>query len=442
MNFKEALHYLSKFANYETFSNYNYKRAYNLDRIRRLLQLLDNPQSRYHSVVVTGTKGKGSASVILASILNSSALRVGLFTSPHLVSIRERIKINGKDISKQDFSETISKVRTVINKNNIKGLTYFEILTALCFLHFSKKNIDIAVLEVGLGGRLDATRVADPIISLITPISYDHTHLLGDTLYKISKEKCGIITENSYVVSAPQAKQALGAIREKVRSKRAKLLLIGRDATCKNIRTKKTNTFFDAKTGYSSYDNIRLKLIGRHQAANALLALAAVEILKNKFGFTINKKDIRSGLSQAYIPGRLEIVSKSPHLLLDGAQNRASAKALRSAILDILGKRKLGLLILGISSDKDAKVIGEILCPLAKRVIFTKANTPRAIEPELLAEKLGLFCNECYVTYDPRDAFLFANSFCTEKDTILATGSLFLIGDIFKILGKKRILHG
>lgn len=410
MNYKQALGYLDSFTNYEKFSNYNYKKAYSLTAIKRLLKLLDNPQDKYPSVTISGTKGKGSTAAILNSILINSGIRTGLFISPHLVSITERIRIKNRFISKKEFADTLSLVKKVIDKNRIKGLTFFEVLTAACFLYFAKKKIDIAVLEVGLGGRLDATNCASSCICAITPVSYDHTHLLGNSLEKIAKEKSGIIKKDAFVVSSPQEAKVLKVIKEQARRKNAKLFIADKNTRCENLKP---------------------ALIGKHQLINARCAIKIADLLKERFGFNITEKNKQKGLTQVRFPGRFQIISKKPYIVLDGAQNQASAKALKDTFIEFFRKKKL-ILVLGISSDKDIEAIGRELCPLAESVIFTKADSQRAFEPSVLAQKLRRFCKNYYVAYDSKDALKFAKSFAEKKDVIMITGSLFLVGEILK----------
>jgi len=436
MNFKEALRYLDRFTNYEIPSSYNYKRAYNLNRLERLLKLFGNPQHQYPSIAIAGTKGKGSSAVMLASVLKQSGLKTGLFISPHLISITERIQVNGKHISEKEFSDIVLKIKGVLKKSSLKGLTYFEILTTVCFLYFCKLRVDMAVLEVGLGGRLDATKVAKPIISLITPISYDHTHLLGGTIKEIAFEKSGIITKGSYVVSAPQDEKALSVIKKVTNSKKAKLFLVGDSIRYKNLNIGISKTTFDVRTPSASLKNIKLSLLGRHQAINALAVIGCLWLLSERFGFNIKEKDISSGLDRASIPGRLQAISKRPLTILDGAQNPASAKALRVFLEEVFTERCLGVLVLGISSDKEIEAIGRRLCPLAEKVIFTKADSPRAMDPKELASRLGRFCNKYYISYDINDAALFAKALCKDNKVILFTGSLFLIGEALAKLNK------
>jgi len=436
MNYNKALIYLSKFLNYEKFSNYNYRSSYSLDRVERLLMLLDNPQKRYPSVIISGTKGKGSTATILASILDRAGIKTGLFTSPHLISVRERIKISRILISKREFSSLISLIKKVIEKEGLSQMTYFEIITSLALLYFADRGVDLAILEVGLGGRLDATNAAGSQISALTPISYDHTHLLGSSIEKIAKEKCGIIKRGSFVVSAPQKREALAVIKDRIERERGDLLLVGKAIRCSDPEVSIHGTRFNADTPYSSYSNLRVSLIGTHQAINSLTALGIVEGLRKRYGFEIREEQVRSALGGIESFARFQIVSKSPYIVLDGAQNGASAKVLKDTFIKIFGREHKVNLILGISSDKDIEAIGSSLCPLADSVIFTRADSPRAMQPAVLAQRLGRLCKDYSVAYDVRDALIFAKDLSSRKDIILIAGSLFLAGDALRQIKK------
>jgi dihydrofolate synthase / folylpolyglutamate synthase len=262
MNFAQSLHYLDTLVNYEKFSDYNYGRAYKLSRIKRLLCLLGSPQRRFPAVTVVGTKGKGSTACMLGSILNAAGIKTGIFISPHLISVRERIRVGTRCISEKAFACGISKIKDIARTQGISRLTYFEAVVLAAFLYFLREKIEIAVLEAGLGGRLDAVNTAISPISVITPISYDHTHLLGNSLREIAKEKCGIIHDNSCVVSAKQPKEALDVIKDVTRKKNACLYILGKDITPGNVKTSLSGTDFSLKTRYNHYKRLHTPLIG------------------------------------------------------------------------------------------------------------------------------------------------------------------------------------
>ncbi|MFH1645941.1 MAG: Mur ligase family protein, partial [Candidatus Omnitrophota bacterium] len=247
MKYQEASSYLNSFIDYESILSYNYRHSYSLKNLHCLLSHLRNPQNNYLSIIVTGTKGKGSVANILSSVISRSGVRTGLFTSPHLLCIRERIKIDGVYISKKDFAKYVALIKSVIIRKSVKGLTYFEILTAVGFLAFKEKEVEIAVLEVGLGGRLDAVNTASNDISVITPISYDHTHLLGKSLRKIAKEKCGIIKNNSFVITAPQKREVLSVIKQVSDQKNARLFCVSVDKEVNKTRISLKGSSFSVK---------------------------------------------------------------------------------------------------------------------------------------------------------------------------------------------------
>jgi len=437
MNYKKALSYLNGFIDYEKLTYYNYKGAYNLDRVRRLLLLLDNPQDRFKSIIVAGTKGKGSTASIISSILSGTGVRVGFYSSPHLVSLRERIQINNKTITEPEFGKLVVLIKKVVETNGLKKITYFEFLTALCFLYFAKKKVDIAILEVGLGGRLDATNTVNAIISVITPISYDHIDLLGKSLIEISKEKCGVIKPYTFVITAPQPKDVIRIIKDTASINNAKVLVVGRDIKLENLKVNLFGTRFDLRSKGCHYKDLKMPFIGRHQAINAITALAAISLLKEKFAFNVRTCDIRQGLKSLNFPGRFQVVFERPYIVLDGAQNAASAKRLRETALGLFKNKKI-FLILGSSADKDIEGMGRALCPISEVVIFTRADSPRAADPASLAQRLSTFCKDSYVCTDIRDALLFAKAFARKKDVILVTGSLFLVGDVLRSLSSPR----
>jgi dihydrofolate synthase / folylpolyglutamate synthase len=432
MNFRQSLHYLGLLTNYERFSDYDYSRAYNLDRIKKLLFLLDNPQERYLTIAIAGTKGKGSLACMLGSVLITAGIKTGIFTSPHLVSIRERIKVDALFISELEFARAISKVKVTVEKYNIKGLTYFEVITAGAFLYFLHKRVKIAVLEAGLGGRLDAVNTAQLPIAAITPISYDHTHLLGRSLKKIAREKSGIIHDNAYVVSAKQAEQALDVIKSFTAKKNAKLFLEGRDMAAGDIRVSLSGTSFSLKTRHEFYRKLYTPLIGKHQAHNASAAVCLAEIIRDNTGLNISKDHIVKGIGSARLPGRFQVCHYRPYIVLDGAQNKASAAALKGTIQSVFHGKDI-CLILGVSSDKDYRQIAENLCLIANNVIFTQAASPRAMPAIKLACGVSDLAKKGFLCYDFEDAINFARSITPGDGVIVITGSLFLVGEALGI---------
>ncbi|MFA5068926.1 MAG: folylpolyglutamate synthase/dihydrofolate synthase family protein [Candidatus Omnitrophota bacterium] len=436
MDFAQSLRYLDSLANFEKFTAYNYGRVYDLNRIFSLLAFLGNPQTQYPTITVSGTKGKGSTVSILGSIFNSAGVQAGVLISPHLLRVNERIRVGGRHISDSEFSLEVSVIRDIAARHGLKRLTYFEVITAAAFLYFWRKKVKIAVLEVGLGGRLDAVNTARSLISAITPISYDHTRLLGTSLKSIACEKCGIIHNNSYVVCARQPSEALLVVKSVASKKNARLILAGRDIVISNAKTSLSGTCFDLKTRYDFYKKLHSPLIGLYQSANAAVAVSLAEAARDRLDLNITKAAIRKGVAGVNFPGRFHLsFFQRRTVVLDGAQNAVSALALKGALKDIFGDRHI-CLILGVSSDKDYRGIAKILCPVSRDIIFTQADTPRALPASELARGAGLYLRKGFVCYDLIDAIGTAGAITPMKGVIVITGSLFLVSEALRILNE------
>lgn len=438
MSYPEVISYLESFIDYEKIPAYPYKESITLERIKGFLSAIDNPQNSLRCLHIAGTKGKGSTCAFIACILRESGYRVGLYTSPHLSDFRERIRILTPDsknkntasdfeglITQEELNRLTGKLKPAIdryNKNSEYGpLSFFEVYTALAFAYFKEKEVDFVVLETGLGGRLDATNVVNPLICAITPISYEHTQKLGNTLKEISREKAGIIKSScAIVITAPQEKEALLVLSDKCASVGAKLFKVGEDITYQNI-----NDNFKVKGIIGEYAGLKIKLIGAHQLANAALAIGAIELL-HFCNVNIGPDAIRGGLYNTLWPGRCEIISKGPLVVLDGAQNIASAKALKETIKEYFKYKKL-ILVLGVSSDKDKSGICSQFSRLADEVILTKADNPRATEPQNLAEYFSR--KNTHITISVKEAKGLARRIAGKEDLVLVTGSLFVVGE-------------
>lgn len=424
MLYSQVISYLESFVNFEKISSYRYKKFIKLERIKEFLALLGNPQDDFKCIHVAGTKGKGSTCAFITYILKEAGYKVGFYTSPHLADLRERIRIlPGKEktefegmIPRRALKSLVEKVKPKIeeyNRNSRFGpLTFFEVYTALALVYFKENKIDFAVLETGLGGRLDATNAVNAIISVITPISYEHMDILGRSLRSIAREKAGIIkNKGSIVISAPQEKEARDIIRARCKFFQAKLYEINR------------------------YKNFKIRLLGRHQLINATVAENVIKAL-SVYGIKVGIDSIKRGLFNTIWPGRCEVLKCDPCVIIDGAQNIASARALKETIKDNFSGRRYKklILVLGISSDKDIKGICSEFHDLADKIILTRAQSIRAADPKVLAKYFN--DKERYITNGVSQAKSLSMRLATKDDLILVTGSLFVIGE-FKY-GKRR----
>ena len=433
MTYQEALQYLDSFLNYEKHSSYDYTKSFKLDRMRRLASDLGNPQKYFKSIHIAGTKGKGSTSAITHSILREAGRRAGLYTSPHLASFRERIKIDEDLISEEDVSRLLGRIKSITDEMADDKPTLFEVYTALSYLYFKEKKVDVAVFEVGLGGRLDATNILEPLVSAITPISYEHTDKLGNTLTQIAIEKAGIIKNDSVCVIAPQEREALDAITRVCDAKRTKAILVGKDIKFEELDFTDSVETFAVSGLFNDYPRLEMSLLGAHQVANAATAIGAIEALHFS-GIDVERAAVERGVRLVRWPGRLEVVSRRPHIILDGAQNRASANALVGAVKRAFRYRRL-VLVLGVSKDKDIKGILEELLPAADKIILTKSGIPeRAAEPERIKEFIASNYKDISLTQNSEEAISKARSAAGKDDLILITGSLFVVGEARQII--------
>lgn len=444
MTYLQTQQYLESFINYEKIPAYPYKESLKLERINGFLAEIGNPERFLNCVHIAGTKGKGSTCAFIAFILRQAGYKVGLYTSPHLSDFRERIRILSHQVQEgypgdfegmirqDELRELVERLKPAIesyNKNSQYGpLSFFEVYTCLAFVYFKEKKVDFVVLETGLGGRLDATNAVEALVSVITPLSFEHTEKLGNTLREIAAEKAGIIkahsaqrtAHNSIIISAPQEEEARQVIRQRCKERGAKLYELGRD-----IAYQKVGKGFNVKGIFGEYPDLKIKLLGEHQLINATLAIGVIEALR-LHNINVNTNSIREGLYNTLWPGRCEVISTDPLIVLDGCQNVASAKALKSTIKDNLQYKKL-ILVLGISQDKDIKGICTELDALADEVILTKADNPRACSPEALQSHFN--GKITYITNSVREAKVKAVTLVKKSDLILVCGSLFVVGE-------------
>jgi len=429
MTYNEAIEYLNSFVNYEEIPSYDYKASFKLGRMRSLSELLGDPHKDLKTIHITGTKGKGSTAAIISSILKAANIKTGLYTSPHLISFRERIKVDDIEISEDEVAGLIKEVKSAVDKSKNKTFTFFELYTAVAFLYFKMKKVDVAVIEVGLGGRLDATNLVEPLMACITPISLEHTHLLGPTLRDIAKEKAAIIKKGSVCVSGPQADEVNEIIESECARKGVRLYRVGRDIFYEGIKTEAGKEVFNVIGIFGEYPYLEMKLLGEHQLVNAATAIGIIEGLR-AHNIVVPASSIKDGLRSVEWPARLETVSRQPAVVLDGAQNKASAVALKNAMKRAFKYNKL-ILILGISKDKDIPEICRELDEVADEVILTKANIIRAEDPGLLREHIN---KNSHITGTVDDAIKMAKSIAKKDDLILITGSFFVAGEAKQIL--------
>lgn len=432
MNYRQAEEYLNSFTNYEQIPGISYAQAgYSLRHVEELLNRMGNPQLAARTIHIAGTKGKGSVVAMIAQVLSSSGYKTGRYTSPHFHTLRERITIDGHLISEAEFAAAMTEVKPFIEAmrqdTSFRQLTYFEALTALAFAYFRKKEADFQVLEVGLGGRLDATNVvANPTVCIITSISLDHTQILGDTLEEIAREKAGIIKSRCWVVISPQPEDASSAITDICREKKAKVVQLGKDITWHKTGgdLHHQSLVIDGRTG--KYQ-VSIPLLGDFQLENAATSVAALEILSSQ-GFDISAADVARGLSQVKWPGRFQILRQHPTVLVDGAHNVASMRRLVDNIKAYFGHRRI-LLVLGTSCDKDIPGIINELVRLSPQVIVTQASHSRAAPPATLAAEFAMRGIEPETKETVTEAISRALALASKTDVICVTGSLFVVAE-------------
>jgi len=431
LTYAAALEYIYGFTDYEKQTGYLYApENFDLARMEHLLALLGAPHRKLRTVHIAGSKGKGSTASMIASVLRAAGYRTGLYTSPHLHSFRERIRIDGQLISHDDVSALVTEIRPLADQ--VTGITTFEVITAMALLYFSRMQVDLAVLEVGLGGRLDATNVVIPDVSVITSLSYDHTHLLGSTLAEIAREKAGIIKPGVPVVSAPQQAEALDVLEAVCRERQAELTVVGRDWTWTRKAFGTDGQSFavcarrddPAQDGAAACLELWIPLLGEHQILNATTAVAVIGRLRRR-GWSISDADVATGMRQVSWPGRLEILSHDPLVIADSAHNADSAHKLVVALSELFPNREL-ILIFGASNDKDIRGMFREFRPYVKHAILTHSDHPRAAAPTDLLAQAGDLAGRVESAESLADAIDRALELAGPSDVICATGSVFV----------------
>jgi dihydrofolate synthase / folylpolyglutamate synthase len=408
-----------------------------LHRMVRVLAALGEPHCSFPVVHIAGTNGKGSVAAMSESILRHAGWKTGLYTSPHLQRVEERIRVDNQVLGARRLGSIASRVAAaeealLKSRQMDRPLTYFEFLTACAFDHFAASAVEIAVVEVGLGGRLDATNVVRPQVCAITGVSYDHKQILGSTIREIAFEKAGIIKPGVTVISGCRVRAARATIANVARARRAPLLEVARDFDIEILRRPRGHCIINLVTPSNSYRRLRLGLAGSHQAWNAAVAVGAVELLQ---GFAIRPSDVRSGLAAAEWPGRMDFYDARRRTLLDGAHNPEGAEMLRNYLLD--QNEKEVHLVFGIMGDKDAAGIGSRLFPLATRIHLTPLANPRSMQPSDLTARFPRARDRMNLHSCARDALHAAWKGCPANGLVVVTGSLYLIGELIETVRKE-----
>ncbi|HEV8662581.1 MAG TPA: folylpolyglutamate synthase/dihydrofolate synthase family protein [Candidatus Methylomirabilis sp.] len=410
-----------------------------LENIRRLLQALGNPERAFRAVHVGGTNGKGSTAAMLAAVLQAAGLRVGLYTSPHLLDFSERIRVNGKPIGPPAVTSLTAEVRAAVEATFAhvpdelpSHPTFFEVTTALAFLHFARAGAEWAVVEVGLGGRYDATNVLAPDLTVITNVAVEHQDLLGESLEAIAAEKAGIVKPGIPLVTAA-TEPALTVLRRAAEERGAPLLHVPGAYSWLREAPLPDGQVFSLRGPRTDRGSLRISLLGRHQLVNAATAVAAAETLREG-GLTLSEEGIREGLSAARWPARLQVVGERPRLLVDGAHNPAACRAVRDFLEEEAPGRRL--LVFGALKDKDWGQMLKILLPAFAAAILCRPPSDRAADPASLVEAARGLCPHVEVVPEVRDALARARALARPEDAILVTGSLFTAGAALADLGR------
>jgi dihydrofolate synthase/folylpolyglutamate synthase len=441
INYRDALDYIYAFTNFEVTPAGDYtSKTFDLTRVERLLAALGNPHRQFQSVHVAGTKGKGSTAAMIESVLRAAKHYTGLYTSPNLHTFRERIRVGGEMISRDDVIASIAKLKPLAAE--IPGLTTFEIMTVLAFDYFRTRGVEIAVLEVGLGGRLDATNVVTPLVSVITSISYDHTAILGNTLAQIAREKAGIIKPGIVAITSPQPDEALNVIAAAARERDTPLIEVSPD-----LEFQVADVDYQVTPGDQSLERQRFtltrqpeildmslfeldletNLLGKYQLTNATTALAVLFVLRDQ-GISIPDDAIRDGLARVEWHGRFEILAREPFVVIDGAHNADSARRLVETLRDLFPSARLHF-IFGASGDKDIAGMFAAFLPAAASLILTRSHNPRAADPARLADLAAKYRVETSIAPDLAAALRDAQQRANHDDVICVTGSLFVVAE-------------
>lgn len=447
--YQNTLDYLYGFVDYSLTRQLRYSpEKFNLDRMRHLMKLMGDPHLRYPVIHIAGTKGKGSTAAMIASVLHEAGFKVGLYTSPHLQDYTERIQVNGQPISHAELVNQVEALKPCFSR--VDEITTFEITTAIGFQVFAAEKVDFGVIEVGLGGRLDATNVVDPLVSVITSLSFDHMNVLGDSISQIAAEKGGIIKPEKPVVLARQWKEAREVIEKICQERNAPLVEIGRDYFFSERSHSLTGQSFIvwseseqdlinefiSSGGRNDWDpeHYSIPLLGFHQIENAATAYAAIEIVRSK-GFKISKRDISNGFRKVSWPARFELVNEKPLIIVDSAHNQDSALKLRLAMDDYLNGKPI-ILLFGASEDKDVRGMFANLLPRVRIVVATRSEHPRAMDPDILVELAQQYGKQSIKTLSVEEGLKEAIQLAGKDAVVVVAGSIFIAAAVREIISK------
>jgi len=442
--YKEAIKYLFERTDYEKEKNLRYNvTTFDLKRMEKLLSLLGNPHDKIRTAHIAGTKGKGSTATMLAKMLEANNHKVGLYTSPHVVHLHERIAVNSKMITEPEMLRLLNRIYAPVERvAKTDPPTFFEIMTALAFMYFVDAKADIAVIETGLGGRLDSTNVIKPEVIGITSLSIDHQRQLGNTLESIAKEKAGIFKRGVPIITVKQHPDAMRVLKSHANMVKAPLSVTGDDIDFSyRFETSPEHgphTRICLTTETSKFEHLRVPLHGRHQAINCGLALAMLDKLKGS-GYKIDTDKAIEGLNTVSLPGRMEMICDDPRIMIDGAHNAASIEALMQAIGQNIPYDSM-VVIFGCNNDKDIEGMLRELQYGADKVVFTRSNSPKAMSPDDLTDMYTEICGKmCQSTLSLGEALRLAKSAIGKEDLICITGSFYLVGQAKVQFGQKQV---
>lgn len=441
LNYIDALNYLDGLVDYSLMRNLQFsEEKFNLGRMNSLLELMGNPHQAYPVIHVAGTKGKGSTCAMIAGVLQEAGYKTGLYTSPHLLEYTERIQVNRNAITKQELAEIVFNLRPLAEQ--VEQITKFELTTAAAFTYFMKNKVDVAVIEVGLGGRLDATNVVTPLVSVITSLSYDHMNVLGNTIAEIAREKAGIIKEGRPVVVSPQKEEALSVVNSVAEQRHAPVISVGKDIHFCGLNhslteqelmlwTNEEQTKMDGylENATSDWAPIKLQtsLLGSHQIQNAATAYAALNVAMQS-GLPISREALLKGFKNTRWPGRFEIVHEDPYVVFDSAHNRDSAQRLRLTLCEYFPGRKVFVLF-GVSEDKDVPGMFQELLPGVAGLVAAQASTQRAMPVEKIVGLAHQYGKPAEGFTNVNEALISAYRKCGDDGVLLITGSMFLVAE-------------